>query len=488
MLFNSYIFLAFLPITWAVYFLFNHFNKFRIAQVTLIVASFVFYGYGNYRLCLLLAFSITVNYLLHLGMMRERSSDGFRRFFLILGILINLGLLFYFKYFDFTLQNLNRFFGTDFVMRNIALPLGISFYTFQQISFIVDSYQRKMEKYGFLDYSLFVSFFPQLIAGPIVLHQEIIPQFQNPEKRKVNYDNLLSGAEYFIMGFAKKVLLADSFARICDAGYENLSALNSLSAVCTILTFTLEIYFDFSGYCDMALGIGRFFNIYIPVNFNSPYKALNISDFWKRWHMTLTRFLTTYIYIPLGGSRRGMVRTYVNIMIVFTLSGLWHGADWTFVLWGMLHGVAMVIYRVGKKAFDRLPAWFMWLCTFLFVNAAWVFFRADFFMQPWHLFGRVLNGGTGGIHPAMLAALCDNTIWKLTLERVVGSSALQYICQAVTALGVGLGVFICVKLPSAHELVEKRNRSTGWFVFLSILFVWSFTWLSQVSKFIYFNF
>ena len=306
-----------------------------MAQGTLIIASFVFYGYGDYRLCVLLAFSIAVNYLLHLGLMRNNCREGFRRLLLVLGIGINLGLLYYFKYFDFTLENLNRFFGTDFVLRNIALPLGVSFYTFQQISFVVDSYNRKMGKCSLLDYSLFVSFFPQLVAGPIVLHQEMIPQFQNPENRKINYDNMLSGAEYFIMGFAKKILVADTFAKICDAGYENLFELNSISAIFTILAFTLEIYFDFSGYCDMALGLGRFFNIIIPINFNSPYKALNISDFWKRWHMTLTRFLTTYLYIPLGGSRKGFMRTCINVMLVFSLSGLWHGAAWTFVLWAV---------------------------------------------------------------------------------------------------------------------------------------------------------
>ncbi len=488
MLFNSYVFLAFLPITWMVYFLLNHFRWYRLAQSTLIIASFVFYGYEDYRLCLLLAFSIAVNYLLHLGLMSNNCREVLRRLLLVLGIGINLGLLYYFKYFDFTLENLNRFFGTNFVLRNIALPLGVSFYTFQQISFVVDSYSREMGKCSLLDYSLFVSFFPQLVAGPIVLHKEMIPQFQNPENRKINYDNMLSGAEYFIMGFAKKILVADTFAKICDAGYEKLFELNSISAVLTVLAFTLEIYFDFSGYCDMALGLGRFFNIIIPINFNSPYKALNISDFWKRWHMTLTRFLTTYLYIPLGGSRKGLMRTCINVMLVFSLSGLWHGAAWTFVLWGMMHGAAMVVYRVGRKVFDYLPRVLSWLCTFLFVNVAWVFFRAEYFRQPWRLLGRVFGGGAGGIHPDMVSALCDNTVWKLTLGRLVGLSTLQNICQVVTILGFAFGVLICVKLPSSHELVNRKNRGTGWFIYLSVLFAWSFTQLSQVSKFIYFNF
>lgn len=488
MLFNSYAFLAFLPIVWMLYFLINRLKLFRAAQCVLIIASFMFYGYEDYRLCILLAFSITANYLLHLAMSRNNCMTIIRKLLLIIGIVLNLGLLYYFKYFNFTLENFNRFLGTDFVLQNIVLPLGISFYTFQQLSFIVDNYYGKLGKCTFLDYCLFVSFFPQLVAGPIVLHQEMIPQFRDIEKRKVDYENMISGAEYFIIGFAKKILIADSFARICDAGYENLQQLSSISAVLTILAFTLEIYFDFSGYCDMALGLGRFFNIIIPVNFDSPYKAITISDFWKRWHMTLTRFLTTYLYIPLGGNRKGKWRTYVNIMIVFTVSGLWHGAAWTYVLWGMMHGVAMVLYRMGKNALDKLPKSILWVCTFVFVNITWVFFRAEYFRQPWRMLKQVVTGGTGGIQVDMLSALCDNTIWKLTLERVVSGSVLQIICQAVVVLWFAFGVFVCMKLPSSHELVGRKIRKTGWFLGLSVLFVWSFMWLSRVSKFIYFNF
>lgn len=480
--------MLFLPIVWAIYFALNHLQFHKTAQCALIVASFVFYGYADHKLCLLLAFSISVNYLLHLGLMRGNTAAILRKVFFIAGIAVNLGLLFYFKYFDFTLENLNRIFKMDFVLRNIALPLGISFYTFQQLSFIIDSYQRKMEKCRFLDYCLFVSFFPQLVAGPIVLQQEIIPQFHDPEKRKVNYDNMISGMEYFIIGFAKKILVADSFARICDAGYENLYQLNSISAILTILSFTLQIYFDFSGYCDMALGLGRMFNIIIPINFDSPYKAVNISDFWKRWHMTLTRFLTTYLYIPLGGNRKGTVTTYRNILIVFTLSGLWHGAAWTYVLWGMMHGAAMVFYRACRKWIDRLPKWLLWIGTFVFLNFAWTFFRADFFRQPWHLFSQVIRGGTGEIHAAMQAALCDNAIWKLTLERFAGESVVQFCCQLAVILWFILWIAVCIKMPSSHELVAKRERKIIWFILLSILFTWSFMGLSQVSKFIYFNF
>ncbi|MDE7353571.1 MAG: MBOAT family protein [Acetatifactor sp.] len=493
MLFNSYTFLIFLPILWFVWSALNRFRLFRAAQLALVIGSFIFYGKEDYKLCFLLAFSIVINYLLHLGLTWKKAGRIVRGLFLAAGLLVNLGLLFYFKYLDFAIENWNRLFGTGFALRKIALPLGISFYTFQQLSFVIDSYKKSMGRYSFLEYCLFVCFFPQLVAGPIVLHQEMIPQLEKAGKSgfaassNEHYENMLSGMEYFAIGFAKKVLIADSFARICDAGYDNLAQLSSVSALLTILAFTLQIYFDFSGYCDMALGLGRLFDIRLPRNFDSPYKAANIADFWRRWHMTLTRFLTTYLYIPLGGNRRGMVRTCVNIMIVFTVSGLWHGAAWTFVLWGMLHGAAMVIYRVGKKLIDRLPKALVWLGTFLFVNGAWVFFRAEYFGQSLKLFAQAAGGGMQ-IHPDMISAAWDHTIWKAVLERLVSGQVLQMVGAAALAGWFVLWTVICVKLPSSHEMVERRRRGTTYYIALGTVFATAFLQLSQVSKFIYFNF
>jgi alginate O-acetyltransferase complex protein AlgI len=488
MLFNSYVFLVFLPIVWAIYFILNKLKRFRAAQCALIASSFFFYGYYDYKLCLLLGFSILVNYLLHLGLTNSACGAMVRRLLLTTGLLVNLGLLFYFKYLDFTLNNLNRMIGTDFALRYIVLPLGISFYTFQQISFVADSYQRKTGRCNFLSYSLFVSFFPQLVAGPIVLYSEVIPQFDMPEKRKVDYGNILSGMEYFIIGLAKKVLIADTFARICDAGYLHLHELNRISAIFTIIAFSLQIYFDFSGYCDMAMGIAKLFNIDLPVNFDSPYKAVNISDFWKKWHITLTRFLTNYLYIPLGGNRKNIWRTCINVMIVFTVSGLWHGAAWTFVLWGMLHGVAMVIWRLGRKVFGRLPKWLLWVLTFGFVNVAWTFFRAEYFRQPWHLFTRIIAGGWDGIHPDMLDALYNGSVLGVTLDRLVPLAIAQPLMQILFAGYFVLWTFVCARCPSSHETIRKKDSRTGYFIWLALLFTLSFMALSQVSKFIYFNF
>ncbi len=488
MLFNSYVFiLLFLPITWCVYFLLNRFRLYKLGQIALVVASFIFYGYQNEKLCLLLLTTIAVNYCLHVYLTGQGTAL-MKKIVLLVGIGCNVYLLFYYKYLDFTLETLNSLFATDFVLRHIVLPLGISFFTFQQISLLVDSGKPGMPRYKFIDYALFVSFFPQLVAGPIVLHQEMIPQFYEEEKKKINYTNLTAGLEYFILGLAKKVLVADVFARICDAGYNNLASLNAYSTVLTILAFTLQVYFDFSGYCDMAKGLGKLFNIEIPINFDSPYKALTISEFWKRWHQTLTRFLTQYIYIPLGGNRKGKWHTYLNIMIVFTASGIWHGADWTYIFWGIMHGAMQVVYRMGKNFFDKLPKWLLWTGTFVFVNIAWVFFRADYSRQPFYLLAHLFTGGGGLCQEPLVTALCENAVSLAVLENLVSPAVFAGLQQIWMVVWFVLWTVVCVKLPSSHEMIEKKNHSTGYFVFLGIVFTWSFVCLSQVSKFIYFNF
>lgn len=486
MLFNSYVFiLFFMPVTWVIYFFLNGFGCYRVAQVALVAASFIFYGYYDWRLCVLLLTTVVVNYAFHL-ILTQISPGILKKSVLALGIFVNLALLFYFKYWNFAFETLYGLLGKDYVMKNIVLPLGISFFTFQQISMLVDSSEPEMERYGFWEYALFVSFFSQLIAGPIVLHQEMIPQFNDVEKKKANYGNMAIGLEYFVLGFAKKVLIADYFARICDAGYENLKQLNSYSTMLTILAFTLQIYFDFSGYCDMAKGIGKAFNFEIPINFNSPYKALTIAEFWKRWHMTLTRFLTKYLYIPLGGNRKGKKRTYVNIMIVFSLSGLWHGADWTFIFWGMMHGALQVLCRVGKNIIEKIPKCLQWVMTFALINIAWVFFRAEYTRQPFLLMERLIVGGPGLGARELVDA--GTVMGIVLLEKVLVSGVPDIIRQVWVMLSFVIGVLVCIKMPSSHEMVEKANKGTAYYAFLGIIFAWAFSCLSEVSKFIYFNF
>lgn len=368
MLFNSYVFiLLFLPLTLLGYFGLNHFQKYRIANIWLILMSLWFYGYFNPKYLILIGGSILVNYSISKAINNSNNASA-QRGLLTAGIIINLASIFYFKYFDFFIQNVNILFQQSFELQNIVLPLGISFFTFQQISYLVDSYRGETKEYSFLEYALFVSFFPQLVAGPIVLHNEMIPQFRDPARRRANAENFGKGIYIFAIGLFKKILIADTFGKAVAWGFSSVSELTSLEAFLVSLSYTFQLYFDFSGYCDMAIGIGNMFNVQLPINFNSPYKAVSIIDFWDRWHTSLTRFLRQYVYFPLGGSRKGKLRTYVNIMIVFLISGLWHGANWTFVLWGGIHGTANCLNRFGKKIWNKLGIVTQWVLTFMFVN------------------------------------------------------------------------------------------------------------------------
>jgi D-alanyl-lipoteichoic acid acyltransferase DltB (MBOAT superfamily) len=260
---------------------------------------------------------------------------------------------------------------------HIILPIGISFFTFTQIAFLVDSYKGEVKEYSLLHYILFVTYFPHLLAGPILHHKEMMPQFSNKWNFSLRWRNVSLGLFLFSIGLFKKVILADSFAVWANPGFSTETVLTLIDAWTTSLSYTLQLYFDFSGYVDMAIGMSLMFNIRLPLNFNSPYKAKDIQDFWRRWHITLSRFLRDYIYIPLGGNKVSKYRNYVNLFSVFFIGGIWHGASWMFVIWGILHGGAIVIHRIWKDFGLRMWGWLGWLITFNFVNVAWVFFRAD---------------------------------------------------------------------------------------------------------------
>lgn len=354
MLFNSYVFIfLFFPLCMVGYFGLNKLKWYNLAQLFLLGMSLWFYGFFNPSYLPIILVSMVFNY----GatyVMGKTENKVLKKAELIFAILANIGVLFYFKYYDFFIGNINVLFKTDFTLKNILLPLGISFFTFQQVSYVVDAYRGEVQQYNFLQYASFVVYFPQLIAGPIVTHDELIPQFGDLNKKRFNWDNFSKGAFMFALGLAKKVLIADTFGIAANWGFANIASLDSTNAILTTLAYTVQIYFDFSGYCDMAIGIGQMMNLELPVNFDSPYKALTITEFWSRWHKTLTRFFTRYIYIPLGGNRKGKARTYINTMIVFLTSGLWHGANWTFILWGVIHGAFMVVTRHWKKWFEQL--------------------------------------------------------------------------------------------------------------------------------------
>ncbi len=372
MLFNSFLFLfVFLPIVLLGFYGLGSKMKLSVIVRWLFLCSLLFYGWWKPIYLMLIGLSIVFNFLISKEVAKGKQP------FLVVGIGFNLLILFFYKYVDFLIFNVNVIADASIAYLDWALPLGISFYTFQQIAYLVDLNRGIASKTNFFSYGLFVSFFPQLIAGPIVHHKEMMPQIRNPLLTQVNYQNLSKGFFILMMGLAKKIILADTFGIIANNGYANIELLGSQEAWITSLAYSLQLYFDFSGYSSMAIGLGLLFNIQLPQNFNSPYRSVTIQEFWRNWHITLSRFLRDYIYIPLGGNKMGPGRTNVNLMVTFLLGGIWHGAGWTFVIWGFLHGGALVIHRYWKNSGKALPKIPSILITFLFVNITWVFFRAD---------------------------------------------------------------------------------------------------------------
>lgn len=341
----------------------------------LFAASLVYYAWWRPQNLWVILASITFNYLLGQAIAR---SETRRKPLFILGLTVNLAALGWYKYTDFALRTVNALLHSDFPMQEVILPIGISFFTFQQIAYLSDIYTRKHDPLheGLMDYCCFVCFFPQLVAGPIVHHQEMMPQFHDSRNHQANWENIFNGLVLFSIGLAKKILIADQLSPLVGQCFDTNTPLSFLEASFGSICYTLQLYFDFSAYSDMAIGGALFFNIHLPQNFNSPYKSTSIQEFWRRWHITLSRWLRDYLYIPLGGNKRGAWRTLGNLGITFLLGGLWHGAAWTFVLWGALHGAALAVHRLWHKAGLKLPALLGWLTTFAFVNLAWVVFRA----------------------------------------------------------------------------------------------------------------
>lgn len=392
MLFNSFEYIAlFLPVTLIVYFSLNRAEWFKTAKIWLLGASLFFYSWWNPVYLPLILASMIFNYYVgaYIGNVNNQSKK--RKQLLTLGVVSNVLLLGYFKYSNFFLENVSVLMGTEMPTLNIILPLAISFFTFQQIAYLSDSYKGVTQEYDFLHYALFVAFFPQLIAGPIVHHSAVIPQIKRQENQLVNYTNLSAGLYMFFMGLCKKLIIADTFAAMANAGYAQHMALGFAESWMTSIAYAIQLYFDFSGYSDMAIGAALMFNIKLPQNFNSPYHAQSIQDFWRRWHMTLSAFLRDYIYIPLGGNRKGELRMFTNLLTTFLVGGIWHGAGWTFVVWGAMHGFGLIIHRMWQKLGVGMNKYVAIFITFNFVNIAWVFFRATSFDQALVILGNMFG-------------------------------------------------------------------------------------------------
>jgi len=478
MLFNSYEFIfAFLPITFFIYFYLNAKKLTLASKGFLVFASLFFYSWWNIAYLPLILSSMLFNYIIGNSLSKDNKKS-----LLTFGIVANIALLGYFKYSDFFIQNINLLTSSHIPTLHLALPLAISFFTFQQISYLVDSYRCETKEYDFLNYALFVTFFPQLIAGPIVHHKEMMPQFASKWNMVKNYKNIALGLFIFSIGLFKKVVIADTFAIWATNGFDKAEVLNLLEAWATSLSYTFQLYFDFSGYTDMAIGAALLFNIKLPINFNSPYKATSIQDFWRRWHITLSRFLKDYIYIPLGGNRLGEFRTYINLMTTFIIGGLWHGAGWTFVFWGFLHGFALVIHRIWNKLGFRLNSILAWFITFNFINISWVFFRA----KQWDDAIKVLKAMFGGE-----LVLPQKYIDRFSLYNfdILSSDAWLsdiYADKYIFLYLILTAILLCLK--NSIELKELFKTTKKSMIFITLLFIISFLHLSGVHEFLYFNF
>jgi D-alanyl-lipoteichoic acid acyltransferase DltB (MBOAT superfamily) len=511
LLFNSYPFLfLFLPVALLGWFVLGR-RSTAAGALWGGLCSLFFYGYWDPRYVVLLVASIAFNY--GCGYLLTTAAGVRRRAILIAAIAVNLALLAYFKYADFLLATVDSLTHAEVRLLHVTLPLGISFFTFTQIAFLVDAYRGEAREYRFSSYLLFVSYFPHLIAGPILHHREMMPQFDDPASYRPKAANFVAGLCIFALGLAKKVVLADSLAGYTGDVFAAASTPSLFLAWLGVLAYAFQLYFDFSGYSDMAIGLSRLLGVRLPLNFNSPYKACNIIDFWRRWHMTLSRFLRDYLYFALGGNRSGKVRRYVNLLVTMLLGGLWHGAGWTYVVWGGLHG----FYLMVNHAWHALRARMGWtggngagrilaiLLTFLAVNVAWVFFRSPDFSTAMN----ILRGMTGSNGAALPAAIVD---------RIPGLGGLLGQIGVGTFLGGGTrfisgsawviaAAIIAFAMPNTQEIMRRARPalpgervqapmprlfgwrpSPAWAIVYGLLFALGLISLSRPSEFLYFQF
>ena len=521
MLFNSYTFiLLFLPIAAGGFYLCAP-RSHELAALWLATTSLFFYAWWNPKIVLLLCASIVFNFLLgRIISARRDSANG--KTLLTLAIAANLALLVYYKYVNFFITTSNAIVGTGFELTDIVLPLGISFFTFTQIAFLVDTYRGLASEYRFIHYVLFVTYFPHLIAGPILHHRQIMPQFGNPAIYRFDADRIAVGLTIFGIGLAKKVLIADRLAPYANGIFEtaqNGGLVTLFEAWIGALAYTFQLYFDFSGYSDMAIGASCMFGVSLPLNFNSPYKARNITEFWRCWHMTLSEFLRNYLYIPLGGNKLGPLRRYVNLMATMILGGLWHGASWTFVAWGALHGVYLVINHAWQAVMPPPTAaspsgfaqanFFSVGLTFFAVVLAWVLFRAESFAGATIIYKGMLGFGGISLPPYVPEKFGAIAAWLQRLGVTFNGIApvTNFSMRSVCGL-LAVSTLICFALPNTQQFMHrympgqdnepKAGRiallhlewrpTLAWSSVFALLCGVSFLGLTQATHFLYFQF
>lgn len=459
MLFNSLEFLyLFLPVVLGLFYLASRLRLVKVSKHVLLWSSVFFYGYWNIFYFFILAFKIITNYFMALFLEKKRSKQ-----LLYFSIFFNLGILIYFKYLNFFIDAINSVVPVIPVTVAVTIPLGISFYTFTQLAYLEDLYDRKTRFYGLMQYTLFVVFFPHLIAGPIIHYAQIMPQFDRVRTYLIKYRNFFTGIFFFIVGLFQKAVIADSLSPMADAGFANAGYLSCLEAWGAVLTYTMQIYFDFAGYSNMAIGLGLLFNIRFPVNFNSPYQATSIIDFWRRWHMTLSQFLRDYLYIRLGGNRLGEWRKYMNIFLTMLIGGLWHGAGWTFILWGAYHGILIVLNHVMEKMGYKPSHFLAKTATFLLVVYGWVFFRSP----HWET-ALAMTKSMAGFHG-------------------LGLHETPYIAKK-QLLFLFIPMLIAFFMPNAEYWAKKIRPNLRWGIVFGLMFMAGILCLNRESAFLYFQF
>ncbi len=483
--YNSYFFIfVFLPIFILSYFGIAKNAKINIDlnKIFLIISGLVFYCYTGKMSIIVLGISIFTNCIFaHI----IKETVNLKKCFLSIAIVLNICLLAFFKYTNFTISTINGIMGKDYAFLEIALPVGISFFTFQQIMYLVSVYNRKINCVIISDYLSYILFFPKIMMGPIIEPVDLINQINDKSKRFVNWDNVASGLRLFSYGLFKKLILADTFGNSVSWTFCHIDRVSSGDLFLTMIFYTFQIYFDFSGYIDMSIGIARMINIDLPINFRSPYKAFSISDFWKRWHMSLTCFFTNYIYIPLGGNRKGKFRTYMNIMIVFLVSGMWHGANWTFILWGGVYGLILILERITKIVYDKINVIIQWAYTFTTVSLLWLLFRADSVSQWIQILKQMFSFNNMAVSDELLSTF---VLPEMNfLFDVLHINGLNNAVRGFPLLLFTLSGFIICLLPGDNYEGTKNNTCAS-IIMSSVVLVWSILCLGSTTTFVYSGF
>lgn len=475
MLFCTYKFIfLFLPIVILGYYLLLKLKKYGLSKLWLVAASLYFYAQGSIDFFPFFVGSILLNYFFGTALSKDKVPAAIKKAVFILIVLANVALLGYYKYMDFFIDNANLLFKTEYAHWNLALPIGISFFTFQQIAFLVDSYRGETKEYNLLNYMLFVTFFPQLIVGPIVHHKEMIPQFEDKNNQRVIWDNVAKGIFIFSIGCAKKLLLADPLTSDAQLFFSNITdELVFTEAWYHSIEYTISYYFDLSGYADMAIGLGEMFNIKISENFNSPYKASNFQEYWKRWHMTLSRFLSNYIFRSVYKKGSRYRNYYVATMVTFFVSGFWHGAGWTFVLWGVINGAFVCIAAYRKRHDKHMPLALAYVLTAIGVVATRVLFVSSTFEEAWFVYKGMFN-----VAPVLGTSVLSVASYIWEFLRSEGSTVF------VLLLGMG----ICWFAPNTSEIMvhHKNNKKTLAYA-LALMFLCIIN-MARVVQFLYFQF